>query len=147
LLPGVDAILRAANAAGLQIGLASSSTCAWVTGHLTRLGIIQYFNCVLARDDVRRTKPDPELFLSALDCLGLQPDQAVVFEDSPNGILAARRAGIFAVAVPGELTRHLSIDNADLRLDSLADLPLEDLLKEVEQISTRRILMQSAESR
>jgi HAD superfamily hydrolase (TIGR01509 family) len=133
LLPGVDEILRAAKADGLKVSLASSSTCEWVTGHLARLGLIQYFDCILARDDVQRTKPDPELFLSALARLDLQPDQAVVFEDSPNGVLAARRAGIFTVAVPGELTRQLSLNNADLRLNSLADLPLERLLELIEK--------------
>ena len=134
LLPGVAEILLAAKSAGLKVSLASSSTCEWVTGHLTRLGLIQSFDWILARDDVRRTKPDPELFLRALACLGLQPDQAVVFEDSPNGILAARRAGIFAVAVPGNMTRELILDNADLRLDSLADLPLENLLELIQKI-------------
>lgn len=132
LLPGVAETLRAAKTAGLQVGLASSSTCAWVTGHLTRLGLMGYFDCILASDDVQRTKPDPELFVRALSCLGLEPGEAVVFEDSPNGILAARRAGIFTVAVPGALTRHLPLDQADLRLDSLADLPLDQLLELVE---------------
>jgi HAD superfamily hydrolase (TIGR01509 family) len=134
LRPGVAEIIKAAKSAGLKVSLASSATCDWVTEHLTRLGLIEYYDCILASDDVRRTKPDPELFLRALACLELQPDQAVVFEDSPNGILAARRAGIFAVAVPCSLTRELPLDKADLRLDSLADLSLEDLLKKIEEI-------------
>jgi HAD superfamily hydrolase (TIGR01509 family) len=132
-LPGVPEILSDAKLIGLKVGLASSSTCAWVTMHLKRLGLLEYFDCLLARDDVNRTKPDPELFQSALVALELLPEQAVVFEDSPNGVLAARRAGIFSVAVPGRLTRELPLDDANLRLNSLSDLPLRDLLILVEE--------------
>jgi len=128
-LPGVAEILSDARAAGLKIALASSSSCDWVTGHLNRLGLIQFFDCIVASDDVQRTKPDPELFLSALACLGLQPGQAIVFEDSPNGILAAKRAGIYTVAAPSSLTRDLCLDQADLQVNSLADLSLEELLR------------------
>jgi putative hydrolase of the HAD superfamily len=80
---------------------------------------------------VYRSKPDPELYLNVLDKLGVSNSEAIVFEDSPNGILAARRAGIFTVAVPNQITRRLPLDGADLRLESLADLPLEQLLDKV----------------
>jgi HAD superfamily hydrolase (TIGR01509 family) len=126
--PGVVDYLQDARRLGLKIGMASSSSCAWITGHLTRLGLLAYFDCVQGRDDVRQSKPDPELYLSALQKLGVSNTQAIVFEDSPNGILAARRAGLFCVAVPNPVTRRLPLDGANLRLESLADLPLEQLL-------------------
>jgi HAD superfamily hydrolase (TIGR01509 family) len=129
--PGVVDYLQAARRLGLKIGMASSSSCAWITGHLSRLGLLEYFDCVQGRDDVRQSKPDPELYLSALQKLGVSNPQAIVFEDSPNGILAARRAGLFCVAVPNPVTRSLPLDGADLRLESLADLPLEALLVKV----------------
>ena len=78
-----------------------------------------------------RTKPDPELYQLVLDALDLRADQAIALEDSPNGVLAAKRAGIFCVAVPNAVTRQLSLDQADLRLTSLADLSLEQLLAQV----------------
>ena len=133
-LPGVAAALRDAKRLGLKVALASSSPCAWVTGHLERLGLIRYFDCVMASDDVQRTKPDPELFLVALACLGQETKQAVVFEDSPNGVLAARRAGLFTIAVPTPMTSMLPLEHASLRLSSLADMPLEELLARVEQM-------------
>jgi beta-phosphoglucomutase-like phosphatase (HAD superfamily) len=55
-------------------------------------------------------------------------------EDSPHGITAAKAAGIFCVAVPNPVTRKLPTDHADVRLHSLADLPLEELLRQVEGI-------------
>ena len=132
--PGVVDYLKDARRLGLKIGMASSSSCAWITGHLSRLGLLEYFDCVQGRDDVQRSKPDPELYLSALEKLGVSNTQAIVFEDSPNGILAARRAGLFCVAVPNPVTLRMPLDGADLRLESLADLPLEALLGKVAEI-------------
>jgi len=131
ILPGVKDYLDSAKQRGLRISLASSSPCSWVTGHLSRLGLSAYFDCVLAREDVPHSKPDPALYLSALECLQVPAGSAIAFEDSPNGILAAKRAGLFCVAVPNAMTRHLPVDHADLRLESLADLTLEALLEQV----------------
>jgi HAD superfamily hydrolase (TIGR01509 family) len=126
-LPGVLSLLDEARAAGLGLAVASSSPREWVEGHLCRLGLLERFHLLRCRDDVRCTKPAPELFLSALEVLGVGPGEAVIFEDSPNGVLAARRAGIFVVAVPNPMTERLDIPDANLRLRSLADLSLADL--------------------
>lgn len=131
VLPGVQDYLQEAKRLGLKVGLASSSSCAWVTGHLSRLGLVDYFNCIRGSDDVVHAKPYPELYLSALAGLGMQADQAIALEDSPNGVLAAKRAGLFCVAVPNDLTRQLSLGHADMQIDSLASLPLEELLLKV----------------
>jgi len=131
-MPGTAEILQEARRLGLKIGLASSSSCRWVTSHLERLGLIEYFDCIQAKDDVHLTKPDPALFRSAVEILGVQPEEAIAFEDSPNGILAAKRAGLHCVAVPNVLTRSLDTSQADLQLDSLTELPLEALITAIE---------------
>ena len=131
--PGVVEYLEDARKLGLKVGLASSSSCKWVTGHLERLGLRQYFDCVQARDDVELTKPDPELYLSAVEILGAKPEEAIAFEDSPNGILAAKRAGLHCVAVPSMLTRQLDTGLADLQISSLAEMRLEELVREIER--------------
>ena len=132
-LPGVVQALRDARRLGLKVGLASSSDCEWITGHLRRLGLTDYFDCIMGSDDVRLTKPDPELYTRALAGLDLQPEQVIVFEDSPNGVWAAKKAGLFSVAVPTEMTRRLPMEHADMRLKSLADLPLEKLIEQIEK--------------
>lgn len=127
-LPGVRQCIHRAKALGMKLGVASSSRHAWVDGNLTRLGLYSYFDCIRCRDDVEQVKPHPELYLLVLRDLGLRPDQAIVLEDSPNGILAAKRAGIFCVAIPNAVTRDLPFDSPDLVLHSMDDLPLEELL-------------------
>jgi HAD superfamily hydrolase (TIGR01509 family) len=129
VLPGVEAYLMEARRFGLQTGLASSSSCEWVTGHLERLGLLGYFDCLQARDDVPRTKPDPALYRSVLEIFQVRGEEAIAFEDSLHGILAARAAEMHCVAVPNALTRRLSMQQASLRLDSLAELSLARLLE------------------
>jgi HAD superfamily hydrolase (TIGR01509 family) len=135
--PGVEDYLKGAQRLGLKVGIASSSSCDWVTGHLERLGLRGYFDCIQAREDVEITKPDPELFRSAVEILGAKPEEAIAFEDSPNGILAAKRAGLYCVAVPNTLTRHLDTNLADLQVSSLADLSLEELVRKIESIAVK----------
>jgi HAD superfamily hydrolase (TIGR01509 family) len=139
IMPGVEDYIQRATAMGLKLGIASSSPCKWVLGHLEQRELRDYFHCILAADDVGATKPDPTLYLTALDCLGVSANQAIAFEDSPNGVLAARRAGLYCVAVPNSLTSQLQIKHADLQLGSLEDLDLDDLLELVNrEIAAKR---------
>ncbi len=132
-LPGVEDYLRKAKQLGLKIGLASSSRHEWVDTHLARLGLLQYFDTIKCRNDVEHVKPDPALYLAVLDALHVEADQAIVFEDSPNGVVAAQRAGIFSIAVPNPITCQLPLQHADMRLTSLEEMPLEALLAAVQQ--------------
>ncbi len=133
ILPGVIDYLREAKRLGLKLAIASSSPHSWVERHGGRLGILSYFDKIICRDDVApgRTKPNPDLFLLALDQLEVRSEEAIVFEDSPNGVKAAQSAGIFVVAVPNPTTALLAIEDANLTLSSLADLPLSELLNKV----------------
>lgn len=131
ILPGVEDYLRDARRLNLKLGVASSSPENWVEGHLTRLGLRAYFSEVVTADDVAKTKPDPALFLLAAERLGVAPGETVVFEDSRNGVVAGKRAGMYVVAVPNPLTAVMDFSQADLRLNSLADLPLEQLLDQI----------------
>jgi HAD superfamily hydrolase (TIGR01509 family) len=133
VLPGVLDYLDDAGRLGLRLAVASSSPHSWVDTHLARLGLADRFDAIICGDDVSpgRTKPHPDLFLKALDALGLKADEAIVFEDSPNGVIAARAAGICVVSIPNPITALLKTDGANLTLDSLARISLQDLLKDL----------------
>jgi HAD superfamily hydrolase (TIGR01509 family) len=128
---GVEDLLDAAVASGVPNAVGSSSAARWVVGHLERLGIRDRFAVVATSDDVggdpRRTKPAPDIFLAAARSLGVDPGSCVVLEDSPNGVLAARAAGMPVVAVPGPMTEGLDFGGADLVVPSLVGVSLEDL--------------------
>lgn len=130
--PGVSEYLAEARRRGLGLAIASTGDRRWIEGHLGRLGLDGLWDTIQCAElDPRRAKPDPAVYLSALEELGLRPRQAVAFEDSPPGVAAAKSAGLFCVAVPHPLTARLDLSRADLVLSSLADLPLGDLLARV----------------
>jgi HAD superfamily hydrolase (TIGR01509 family) len=136
VLPGILDYVTTAKRLGLKLAVASSGTREWVVGHLTRLALLDYFDCVKCFDDVQCGKPDPASYLAALSTLQVDAKRAIAFEDSPNGILAAHRAGLFCVAIPNPLTYQLSLEHADMRLKALSDLPLEQLLSHFSGPST-----------
>ncbi len=138
LLPGVIDYLVAARQLGLKTAVASSSTRKWVMDHLNRFGIGGHFDAIVCREDVKRTKPDPNLYLTALQRLDVSPADAIAFEDSTNGVLAAKAAGLFCVVVPNLLTADLDLTEADLRLLTLEAMPLRDVIKEASAVSKRR---------
>jgi HAD superfamily hydrolase (TIGR01509 family) len=129
LRDGVEQWLAEAARLGLDLAIASGSPRAWVTEHLTAFGLLDRFKALRCLDDVVHSKPSPEVYLAALDCLGLHADEAIAIEDTPNGSRAAKAAGIYTIAVPNPVTRRLTFEAADLVLDSLADLPLTDALE------------------
>ncbi|CAG1007165.1 partial Validoxylamine A 7'-phosphate phosphatase, partial [Anaerolineae bacterium] len=104
----------------------------WVDAHAKRLGILHYFKHIICQEDVPpgRTKPNADIYLKALDMLKVRNTEAVVFEDSLNGVEAARRAKIFVVAVPNPLTAKMGV-SGDLTVASLADLSLQELMGKV----------------
>ena len=133
VLPGVWETIHEAKRLGLKLAIASSSPHSWVDTHAKRLGIFNHFDAVICEDEVGigRTKPNPDLFLLALKQLQVQKNEAIVFEDSPNGVKAANQAGIFVVAVPNPVTSLLKINGANMTISSLADLSLPELLDKV----------------
>lgn len=128
LRTGVLDYLKDAKIMGLKIGLASSSPLSWVGFHLDRLGIREYFDCIRTFDHVHKTKPDPQLFLLTLECLNLAPIETIALEDSFNGVLAAKSAGLITVAIPNPVTRRFNFEKADLILSSLEEMALDELI-------------------
>jgi HAD superfamily hydrolase (TIGR01509 family) len=129
LRPGIAEYLAEAERRGLKRAIVSSSSRAWIDLHLARLEQdVGWDAIVAAGHDEARAKPRPDLYLEALDVLGVAAAEAIAFEDSPHGVSAAHAAGIFCVAVPNAATSGLGLDEADLVLSSLAELPPVELL-------------------
>ncbi|WP_019911733.1 HAD family hydrolase [Paenibacillus sp. HW567] len=127
--PGIQHYLDSARAAGLRLGLASSSSLEWVEKYLKQLGIREYFDCIRTSDHVKNVKPDPELYNQTLSCLGLAPEEAIAIEDSPNGSKAAAAAGIQCVVIPNEITRFLEFDAVHHQIESLGELDFDQAVR------------------
>jgi HAD superfamily hydrolase (TIGR01509 family) len=126
--PGIVALLDAARERRLRVGLASNSQHAWVEPHLQRLGLRDRFEFLACREDAPSPKPEPDLYKLVLNRFGLRGHEAIAFEDSHTGTLAAKRANLWCVAVPGPSTAHHDFSLADLVVASLAEITLDSLL-------------------
>ena len=136
LRPGIADYFAAARRHRLKRAIVSSSNRRWVHMHLQRLEESVGWDAICTADgDPARAKPAPVLYLEALTLLEVDANEAVAFEDSPNGVLAAKAAGVFCVAIPNEVTRELGLEEAgaDIVLDSLADLPPGKLLRRFQE--------------
>jgi HAD superfamily hydrolase (TIGR01509 family) len=126
-LPGVLDLLAETKSAGVGCAVVSSSKHAWVDAHLERLNLRHWFQHVVCAGDVPRAKPFPDLYLEALRRFEISASEAMALEDSANGARAAVDAGIFVVAVPNPVTKHLDLSHANAILPSLDGMTLAKL--------------------
>jgi putative hydrolase of the HAD superfamily len=137
LREGVQTYIDSAKEADMKLAVASSSSRDWVEGYLSKLGILQEFNVIKTREDVEQVKPDPSLYLVALEELEVDAIEAIVFEDSFNGLKAACAAGIKCVIVPNPVTAHLPFEGHALHLHSMSDMKLLEVIEELEMKKSR----------
>jgi HAD superfamily hydrolase (TIGR01509 family) len=121
LRPGIHRLMREAMDAGLKLGVCTTSneqTARAITENF--LSDIK-FDVVLAGDVVSRKKPDPEIYRLALDLTGLKPEEAIVIEDSRNGVLAAKSAGTHVVVTTNDYTENEDVNSGDIIVNCLGD--------------------------
>jgi HAD superfamily hydrolase (TIGR01509 family) len=93
-------------AAGYKLAVCSNSIRQTIELMMARAGLDRYLDLMVSNEDVSRPKPDPEMYLSAMSKLGLNPDQCVIVEDNEHGVRAARASGAHVLVVndPGDVT-------------------------------------------
>lgn len=118
---GFDALVAEAKSAGIVLAVATSAPIENIVFTLDGLDIRRYFDAVVGAADVKRGKPEPDVFLKAAEACGTAPENCVVFEDAPLGVEAARRAGMPAVALTTTLPAE-AFEGFDNLLATAADL-------------------------
>lgn len=123
LLPGVEAAIRAFQRSGVTLAITSSAVGSSIDRILSRLGLRESFALLVDGSAVTHPKPHPEPYLVTAEKLGVRPDECVVFEDSRIGVLSAKAAGMYCIAVRNARARtHQDLSAADLLLDSFEAL-------------------------
>ena len=122
-MDGVPDVLRALHGAGYRFALASSSAMVVIEATLGALAIRELFDVVVSGLSIGRGKPAPDVFLEAARQLRVPPARCLVVEDSRNGLLAAKAAGMTCVSIPCAATRAENFAEADYKLGSLRELP------------------------
>ncbi len=129
LCPGVKEFIEKAFSSGIPMEIASSSTYEWVTGYLEKFDLRRFFKAIFTSRDVQFVKPNPGLYNLATQHLELAPNEVMAFEDSLNGLKAAKAAGILCTVVPSELTAAMDFSMADRIVPSFVGLNLEEMIK------------------
>jgi HAD superfamily hydrolase (TIGR01509 family) len=107
---------------GVPCAVVSSSSHQWVDGWLERLALAGFFRTTVCRGDAAAIKPAPDLYLAAAERLGVEPAACLVIEDSLNGVIAAKAAGMTAWAVPNRVTADLDFAIASRVFSSLTEV-------------------------
>jgi HAD superfamily hydrolase (TIGR01509 family) len=127
-MPGAAALLCDAHARGMATAIVSNSPAEWVRIRLAGAELAaSAFDVLISADAGCAPKPAPDGYLAALEVLGCRAEDAIVFEDAPRGVAAARSAGIHCVAVPNPVTARGDFALANEIASSLADVDLDRL--------------------
>jgi HAD superfamily hydrolase (TIGR01509 family) len=128
LAPGIAGWLDQAQELGIRLAVASSSPGSWVRGLLAGVHCLDRFELMACGDEVSQPKPDPGVYLLALERLGLPAARVIAVEDAPHGVAAAQAAGMRCVAIPNRHASPARFAAADLLLTSAAEAGLEQVL-------------------
>lgn len=128
LREGIQDLIEKCIEKGLKLGVASSSGREWVKHYLDHFGIEGHFQTIKTKEDVEKVKPDPALYIKALEEMGVEPEESLAIEDSVNGSIAAVQAGMHCAAVPNDVTHFLSFHEKVMRYKAFAEIPIDELI-------------------
>ncbi len=112
---------------GYKLAIATSSTRIEANYILSALGIANKFDLIASGEDSKRGKPDPEIYKFIANKLYISPSNCVVLEDSENGVKAAKLANMKCIAVPNSITKTNDFSEADLIIDDLRKVSIENI--------------------
>ena len=125
LKDGALSLLKRLNENNIRIGMATSNSRELVSEISNHFHLNDYFDSIVTSDDVRASKPAPDVYLKASNDIGVEPASCLVFEDLPNGILAGKAAGMKVCAIEDKYSAHLKSEKiklADYFIDTLLDI-------------------------
>lgn len=126
---GVVETLSKAKALKVDSAVASSATMPSIKLIVDTLELKDFFHNLTSGDEVKQGKPAPDVFLLAAERMQIEPKHCLVIEDTEAGVEAAKAAGMKVIAIPCEATRHQEHRRADLKVDSLRELNLEEWVR------------------
>jgi len=130
LMPHAQTCIEACLDNGLKLAIATGASTTEIQLSLSKRSFYPHFTGIATRNDVARTKPAPDVYELALQCLNMKAEQCWAIEDSPSGIASAKAAGLTCIAIPNQYSRHQDLSAADYHLEHLGQLL--DLLASVE---------------
>ena len=122
VMPNLVDLLEKLQGKKYKMAVASSSTPEIIDLILTKTDLKRYFRVIVSAQEAGKSKPEPDVFLLAVKKLGIDPEKCLVVEDSPNGIKAAKAAGMTCVAYEGPGANSLKLQEADDIIQDYSEL-------------------------
>ncbi len=135
-MPFIEDILKTAKALNLKTAIATGARREKLDYALKRTKLNGYFDVIVTADDVINGKPNPEVFLKAIEKLGVSPEDAVIWEDAELGVMAAKNANIKCIAITTTNGSKSGLENADITIDSYEDLDLEQIFYQLKTLKS-----------
>lgn len=129
VIPHVQAFVKRLHGAGLKLAVASSSSLAEIKENLLALGLSDYFSEVVSTEEVKHSKPAPDVYLAAAERIGVDPKNCLGIEDTKNGTGAVRNAGMVCIGFANPAFPKQDLSFADVVVSSFADLDATSLTK------------------
>lgn len=130
LMPGADALIKKVKSADYRTAIASGAPMRQIMLAAQRFGWEPYFDQIVSPDHIGHVgKPNPKIYTHTAGLLGVAPERCVVFEDAENGVVAAKAAGMYCVAVPDKRWSPGDFSRADLIVPSLEDQRIFEILE------------------
>jgi HAD superfamily hydrolase (TIGR01509 family) len=129
LVSGLTELLDLVSESSIKVSLASSSPIRVINFVLEKFNLIEYFNPVISGDFVEKGKPSPDIYLHTAEIMGLSPSECVVIEDSINGVISAKTAGMYCIAIPDKRLDPDGFKKADIIMSNLKCVDLQVLTK------------------
>lgn len=130
---GVVQFIQEIKCKGLKLALATSAGRKKPVTHLSRLGLMEYFDIIVTAEDVKRIKPFPDLFQEAAGQLAIAPSEALVVEDSENGLKAGINAQMRVLVVPNEVTKASDFYGYYKQAESLSTVSISEIMNEFKE--------------
>ena len=126
LIDGIEKILYESSK-NFKVGLASSSPKEIIDFVLDKFEINKYFQSVVSGDCTNNGKPDPDIYLEAAKQLKTKPENCIAIEDSINGVLSAKNAGMYCIAIPDKRLERKKYKMADLIVDNISEIRIDEI--------------------
>lgn len=139
IIPGVRELIKELYKHGIQLAVASSSTQKEIETVIKSLGLMKYFDKLVSGCDVPKPKPAPDVFLRAMKELGASPDTSLIIEDSMNGTIAAKKAGVACIGFANPNSGKQNLNNADVIIESFESIDYEFLVNEYKRAHNQPI--------
>lgn len=128
-IPGVKELIYGLKSKGVKLAVASSSSRSLINTILKNTGLTDVFSYIISGEEVQRSKPSPDIFLKAAEGLSADPGECAVFEDSKNGTIAAKAAGMYCIGYLNPTSGNQDISISDRVISAYSEITFEDIEK------------------